>query len=266
MAADSDRLPDSTHIGSVLLRGTDPERLRAFYEDTIGTPARLMRFEHAGQMAPRRSTGLFHTAIRFPTREALASALRRAMHSTAHMGGASDHGVSEALYMSDMEGNGVELYWDRPREAWPREPDGRISMYTIPLDVPALLTLPEVEPDPSSVDIGHVHLKVSDIAGSLPFYRDLLGMDEQVSWGEAAFLSAGGYHHHVGMNVWESRGAPPLPEGSAGLGEVEIAVPDTAAVDAVAQRLESAGIDTRRDDGRLLFRDPDRIPLAVAPA
>ncbi|HEX8855120.1 MAG TPA: hypothetical protein VF752_05915, partial [Thermoleophilaceae bacterium] len=146
MAAGPDRLPDATHIGSVLLRAAGPEQLRAFYEDTLGVPSGLMRFERADEVAPRHSTGLYHTAIRFPTREALASALRRAMHSTARMGGASDHGVSEALYMSDMEGNGVELYWDRPREVWPHEPDGRLSMYTIPLDVPGLLELPEVEP------------------------------------------------------------------------------------------------------------------------
>jgi catechol 2,3-dioxygenase len=272
-------LPAETHVGSVTLRSGDLGAARAFYGDLVGLteagddgpalgvdggPA-LLRFEPVtpGAPSPPRATGLFHTAIRFPTRADLAAVLRRVAEGGAQLSGASDHGVSEALYLDDLEGNGVELYWDRPREAWPRDATGRVEMFTAPLDLRDLLEQLRDEAGPGApagTDIGHVHLQVSDLERSLRFYRDAVGFEQQAFLGgTAGFVSAGGYHHHLGMNTWRSLGSGPAPPGSAGLQRVTIAVPDEDALDALARRLEAAGFDATRDGAALYADDPDGI-------
>ena len=157
--------------------------------------------------APRRATGLFHTAFVYPTRGQLGAALLRVASERAAFSGASDHLVSEALYLDDPDALGIELYRDRPREAWPApDPGERIKMDTLPLDLDALAA--EAEGDASGVRIGHVHLKVADVEAAVAFWTQEVGLELMTGWaGQAAFLAAGGYHHHSGANAWYSLGA-----------------------------------------------------------
>ncbi len=175
-----------------------------------------LRDDGVTQPSPRRATGLFHTAIRYPTREELGGALRRLSNAGVRLSGASDHGVSEALYLDDPSGNGVELYADRARELWPEE------MFTAPLDVADLARAAAAgDAAPPGTDIGHVHLKASDVDHSAAFYVKELGFEVKTLWpGQAAFLAVGDYHHHVGINAWHSRGAGPTPREAAGLDRV----------------------------------------------
>jgi catechol 2,3-dioxygenase len=175
-----------------------------------------LRDDGVTQPSPRRATGLFHTAIRFPTREELGGALRRVANAGVRLSGASDHGVSEALYLDDPSGNGVELYWDRARELWPEE------MFTEPLDLDDLIGVAaDSAAAPPGTDIGHVHLKASDVDRTAAFFVKELGFQMKTIWpGQAAFVAVGDYHHHVGINAWLSRGAGPTPPEAAGLDRV----------------------------------------------
>ena len=239
-----------THVKRVDLRVDDLAAATAFYRDVVGLEAtgdgaalgpaagpQLLRLtsEGVGSRAPRRAAGLFHTAFRFPTRPDLAAALRRA---APYLTGASDHGVSEALYLDDPAGNGVELYWDRPRDAWP--PD----MVTEPLDLQDLAAAGPAAPRaPEGTDIGHVHLKVSDLPRAEEFWVGDLGFDVMHRYGtDAAFVATGGYHHHVGLNTWMSRGATVGPPDAAGLDRVVFATDgearEAADPDGIAVALE----------------------------
>jgi catechol 2,3-dioxygenase len=229
-----------TGVRRVDLRVTDAEEADAFYRDVVGLddPSRLVRLRDDGVTAPapRRASGLFHTAFLFPTRADLADALRRA---APYLTGASDHGVSEALYLDDPAGNGVELYWDRPRDVWPDD------MVTDPLDLQDLARQATgATRAPEQTHIGHVHLKVSDLPRAEEYWLGALGFDLMHRYGDqAAFIATGGYHHHVGLNTWTSSGAPLAPADAAGLERV------TFATDGEAR--ESA--------------DPDGIRVALEP-
>jgi len=227
-------------IGSVRLRVSDPDAALGFYGDVLGL--RVLRREgdeialsadaerelvvlegSDGPPPPATAPGLFHTAFRYPTRALLADALGRVARARLRLTGASDHGATEALYLRDPDGNGVELYWDRAPEVWPRRPDGNADLYTAALDVEDLLrAMPEGGPgegpaDPGT-DIGHVHLKVSDLDRAIGFYEGELGLRLTGRLGDLmGFLAAGDYHHHVGVNTLESRGGAPAPPGSLGL-------------------------------------------------
>jgi catechol 2,3-dioxygenase len=218
-----------TGVKRVDLRVDDVEAARTFYERVVGLEPdgdalrapggdELVRLSADGvsSRSPRRAAGLFHTAFRFPARGDLAAALRRA---APYLTGASDHGVSEALYLDDPAGNGVELYWDRPREVWP--PD----MFTAPLDLQELATAgPESARAPEGTDVGHVHLKVSDLPRAEGFWLGDLGFELMHRYGtQAAFVATGGYHHHVGLNTWMSQGASLAPRDAAGLERVVLA-------------------------------------------
>jgi catechol 2,3-dioxygenase len=257
------------HIDSVDLRVADPERSRRFYEDALGLaqtgseplslgagghPLLVLRPAEPGIPAPPTATGLYHVAFRHPTRPGLASALRRLAAAGARLTGASDHGVSEALYLDDPDRNGLEIYWDRPIEAWPMTADGSVDMYTAPLDLESLLGENDgVDPNDPGTDIGHVHLRVADVDRSIEFYRDVLGMGLRAQLGdEAGFLAAGDYHHHVGVNSWQSRAGGPPPPGSAGLERFTIALPSEAARDEAASRI-----------GGSVGHDPDGIELRL---
>jgi catechol 2,3-dioxygenase len=178
--------------------------------------------------------------------------------------------VSEALYLNDPEGNGIEIYRDRPREQWPREGDGwRID--TLPLDLDDILgeldgDPGEVGPMPDATVLGHVHLKVADVSAAEAFYTDLIGFDVMARIPSASFISAGEYHHHLGMNVWQSRGGPAPAPGSLGLRSYEVVLPDAAAVDAVHDRLLAAGAAAERSNGQVTTTDPsgNRVVLASA--
>jgi catechol 2,3-dioxygenase len=217
-----------------------------------------------------RATGLFHQAFLVPTRRDLALALVRLARAGWPLTGASDHLVSEALYLSDPEGNGIEIYRDRPREQWPREGDG-VRMDTLPLDLEGVLGELDGDPGdpgpmPEGTRIGHVHLKVADVPATEAFYSGVLGFDVMAHMPSASFMSAGGYHHHLGANVWHSRGGQPPPPGARGLRSFEIVLPSAGDVAAAEGRLQDAGVETARSDGDVVAADPsgNRLRLRAA--
>jgi catechol 2,3-dioxygenase len=181
-----------------------------------GPPLVHLSSEGVRGPAPARAAGLFHTAIRFPSRPDLAAALRRVAGTRTALTGASDHGVSEALYLDDPAGNGIELYWDRPREVWP--PD----LFTAPLDLRDLVAAGgDAAAAPPGTDVGHVHLRVGDLERSVAFYVGELGFEVMHRYGaQAAFIANDGYHHDLGLNTWHSLGAPLGPPVRAGLERV----------------------------------------------
>jgi len=180
----------------------------------------------------------------------------------------SDHFVSEAIYLTDPDGHGIEIYHDRPRVVW----EGLVGsrMTTDPLNVADLmgeLDDPATEPFdglPAGTDMGHIHLQVADVAATIDFYRDVLGFDVMAElFGSAAFLATGGYHHHVGANTWHSLGAPPPPPGTAALRHATIVLPDAAERDRVAARVAAAGSEPEARDDGVLVRDPSSIGLLL---
>jgi catechol 2,3-dioxygenase len=267
-------LPAQTRIGRVELTATDADGLRTFYEQVVGLPsARGLVELHAAPDAPvpdPRATGLFHLAILVPTRRDLALSLVRLGRARWPLTGASDHLVSEALYLNDPEGNGIEIYRDRPRDQWERTGDG-VRIDTLPLDLEDVLREleddpPDAGPMPDGTTIGHVHLKVSDIPATEAFYNGLIGFDVMARVPSASFMSAGGYHHHLGANVWQSRGGPRPAPGARGLRSYEIVLPSVEDVSGVEQRLGSAGVTTERSNGSVAAEDPsgNRVVLTSA--
>jgi catechol 2,3-dioxygenase len=264
-------LPAGTSLGAIRLRVGDIDRMRTFYEDAIGlrtldatdgltalgvegvTPFLELQAAPEAPPRPRGSTGLFHLAVLVPTRADLARALRRLVGAGTRLEGASDHLVSEALYLSDPEGNGIELYRDRPREQWPRTGES-IQMATIPLDLDDLLTEngADAAAMPAGTTLGHVHLQVSDLESAEPFWVDALGFEVMARMPpHAAFVAVGGYHHHVGLNTWAGIGAPPPPAGARGLARFEVVLPSEAELDAAAERLARVSEVERTGDGAL---------------
>ena len=264
-------------MGAVTLEVADLDAMTRYYTDGVGlevigsAPGQVtvgrgsvasLVLRHAAGLrhAPRSAAGLFHTAVLFDSRAALAAAVYSvASRYPASFTGSSDHIVSQAFYFDDPEGNGVELYWDRPRSGW--QWDGAsVRMGTLPLD-PNLFLQQHLQADarPAGLaQVGHVHLKVGDIATATAFYVDVLGFDVTARFGEQAlFVSAGGYHHHVGMNTWESRGAGPRTP-ALGLGQVVLRLPDADALGALADRLRTAGVPLQHDGRELVFADPWR--------
>ena len=211
------------HIERVALRVSDPAASARYYEQIVGPEVAglldLRASERPGP-APRRATGLFHTAFLYPSRGQLGAALRRLAEHRAAFSVASDHLVSEALYLDDPDALGIELYRDRPRETWPPPgPGEKVHMDTLPLDLEALGA--EAEGGSEGVRIGHVHLKVADVDAATRFWTEEVGLELMVGWaGQAAFLAADGYHHHIGANTWMSRGASPEPPEGPGLDEI----------------------------------------------
>ncbi len=285
------RLPDETRIGYVRLQVSNLERSLHFYESLMGmkrvrsagstsilsasgaAPYHILLSELQGALPkPAHSSGLYHVAYRFPHRRELAKVFHRMYARNVVFQGFSDHLVSEAIYLADPDENGVELYSDRPRAEWTRR-DNQIEMATQPLDLDSLVAelgkgnAGDTDIDPNS-DVGHVHLHVSDLGSSEEFYHGLLGFDvTQRSYPGALFLSAGGYHHHIGVNVWAGRGAPPPPPEAAGLLGVGIYVPDQKTIETLARRFREAGVDStiRKDEvlGTELLRvlSPDKLPI-----
>ena len=272
-----------TTIGPVSLTVADLPRALAFYTERLGFrvhgedggTARLgagandLLVLMERQRAPRAhgTTGLFHFAVLLPSREALSLALARLAETRTLLQGAADHLVSESLYLADPEGNGIELYRDRPREEWLWE-NGAVRMTVDPLDVEALLREAATSASgwsgmPDGTIIGHVHLRVARIAPAERFYCDLLGFDLTTRYGSnASFVSSGGYHHHVAFNTWAGVGAPPPPDGAAGLREFVVRFHDADEVERVLTRLAGAGVQAARG---ALVRDPsgNAVRLAV---
>jgi catechol 2,3-dioxygenase len=242
--------------------GTDP-----------GRPALVLNgIERATPLAPG-DTGLFHVAWLHRTRADLAASVRRIVGQRWPFEGASDHEVSEALYLSDPDGLGIEIYVDRPREQWQPGAGGRgVRMVTEPLDLEDLLAQDLGGPAPAmapGTGVGHVHLKVSDVQRAAGFYGEALGFEEQAKLPSAAFLAAGGYHHHVGLNSWQSAGGDPAPDSAPGLRTVIFELGDERSVDSLERTLADAPAGAgaaRADDGSLSVRDPDGQRLVFAAA
>ncbi|MDL5362994.1 VOC family protein [Halalkalicoccus sp. NIPERK01] len=271
-----DSLPAATRVGRVALRVNDLGRLVEFYRDAVGL-AVLDRDEGRATLgaggtgllelladpdAPPRGpdeTGLFHTAFLVPSRAALGDALAR-VRERWRLDGASDHRVSEALYLSDPEGNGIEIYRDRPRDEWPTK-GGRVEMDTLPLDIDALEDQRRGEAGvPDETTVGHVHLEVSSLARARGFYVEGLGLGVRQEWSDAAlFLAAGDYHHHVGLNTWNGRTAP---ANGRGLDWFELLVPERA-LPPLRERLAKEGIEGEDDGQRVVLSDPDGIELRL---
>lgn len=273
-----DLLAPATSMGAVTLRVGDLDAMTVYYRDAVGlvvqssTPdsvtlgrrsVAILRLEHAPQLrhAGLWAAGLFHTAILFDTREALAAAVYSI--ATRHPGsftGSADHLVSLAFYFTDPEGNGVELYWDRDRTQWSWV-HGAIEMGTFGLDPKEFLQANLGEAGMTDrvtegARVGHVHLQVGDVATAREFYVDRLGFETTASLGpQALFVSAGGYHHHMAMNTWNSRGAGRRAP-TLGLARVEIEVPNPDDVGALEERLAYGGIETRNDGAATSFDDP----------
>lgn len=257
----NEALDAPVHIGAVSLRVRDLAGLTAFYRDAIGLSVihqsaneavlgaggeALVKLE-AGAQHPSSAAGLFHMAILLPSRRDLGTWLRHAADARVPLEGASNHLVSEALYLSDPEGNGIEIYRDRSRAEWPRLDGGRIAMATERLDLDSLLR----EADgrdyagmPDGTVMGHIHLRVGDVTQAEAFYRDALGFDVMVHYPGASFLATGGYHHHIAANVWHSRGAGPRREGEAGLASFELVARDDEVYAALGRRMAAASGDT----------------------
>ncbi len=280
-------LHPSTRMGRTTLRVADAGRSVGFYQkvlglrgagDVGGLPALgpagvplIVLKETPGARQERRASGLYHFAVLLPSRPALGKALRRLVSAGVEIG-AADHLVSEALYLSDPDGNGIEIYRDRPRSEW-KWKEGKVEMATDPLDLEELLREADrgegdADSVPDGTRMGHIHLQCSDVDEAVRFYHGILGFDITAAWHGAAFLSAGGYHHHLGLNSWASRGAPAASEGSAGLESFVIEVPSEKELSAVRGRLEEAGLKPTAAPGVLRVRDPWRIgvELSVGPA
>ena len=271
-----------TTVGPVSLTVGDLSRSLAFYTERLGfrvhaeadNSARLgaggsdllILVERKGARPAPGSTGLFHFAVLLPSREALAHSLARLVDTRTALQGASDHVVSEALYLADPEGNGIELYRDRPRAEWSWD-DGMVRMATDPLDVETLLNEGRAMGSawrglPDATVMGHVHLRVASIAPAERFYCDLLGFELTARYGpRASFVSSGGYHHHIAFNTWGGVGAPPPPDGAAGLREFVVTLADREEVERVLQRMRAAGIPV--DEGAVV-RDPSGNAVRLA--
>lgn len=265
-----------TQIGLVSLTVADFGRSLPYYQDNIGLS--LLRqdgnvvqlgvdkrpllelVEQPGAVLPRGTTGLYHFALLLPNRLELAKTFKHLVDSDTPLGGFSDHSVSEAIYLSDPDGNGVEIYRDRLPEAWPRQ-NGRLQMNTQPLDLQSLLgelngRLPQWQGLHPNTKMGHIHLHIRDLDEAEHFYSNILGLERIMRYGAAAgFVSAGGYHHHIGLNTWAGKDAPAPPADAAGLRHFQIRLPSQTALDAVAQRLQANNIATKPCGNGLFLRD-----------
>src|SRR5215212_470766 len=278
-------LPATLRLGAVHLTVTDLDRSVAFYEDSIGLRLHrreggvaamgvgeedlLVLYEEPEARRAGRHAGLYHYALLYPSRDELVHAALRLAATKTPIQGASDHGTHEAIYLPDPDGNGIELAADRPRELWPRPLD--YAGGPQPLDLDSLLTSvagEEVRGEAGpGLAVGHVHLHVGDLERGLAFYRDVLGFELMTFMpGAAAFVSAGGYHHHLGFNIWRGQGVPPVPEGRVGLRQWTVVLNDPEEVAAVRERIRAAGIATEEREGGFLVRDPWGLAVLFATA
>lgn len=282
----------ATEVGLLALTVTDLERSLLFYTEAIGLavlrrdgetatlgvtgrPLLILTGQPGAAEWPRggRSyAGLYHFAILMPTRADLGRWLRHWLELGLPLPGQGDHYVSEALYLEDPDGHGIEVYRDRPREGWQWQ-NGQVRMGTGPVDIRGLLeeAVRSGEPwtgQPAGTRLGHIHLQVGDIAQATTFYHDILGFDIVAKMPSALFVSAGGYHHHIGMNTWHSLGAGAAPADSVRLRLFTIDLPTDEARRAVLARLDAASIPHTEANGVITLRDPwqNTILLQVGPA
>ena len=273
------RLHPGTNLGYVSLTVADLRRSIDFYERSLGfqvqdresgtaymgaggDPLLNLSERPGARLLPRR-TGLYHFAILTPSRQALAKSLRNLIDTETELQGGADHLVSEAIYLADPDGNGIEIYRDRPRADWEFE-DGQLKMATEHLDYQGLLaelngdTVPWTGMEPETL-LGHMHLHVSDLAEATSFYDNLIGFDFLLSYMDtASFLSAGGYHHHIGINTWNGVGAPPPPPDSIGLRYFTVQVPGEDDLEMLVERLQRVRVYYEMRDDGLFTLDPSQ--------
>jgi catechol 2,3-dioxygenase len=278
----------ATQVGALSLTVSDLARSIEYYRDDIGLAVLsqsgsgavlgvgehpLLELEEVAGAAPwprggRSYTGLYHLAILLPTRKDLGRWLKHWLDLGHPMPGQGDHLVSEALYLEDPDGHGIEMYRDRPRDQW-EWTDGQVRMATDPVDVRGLLDEADEAGQiwngmPDGSKLGHIHLQVGDIPQADAFYHGVLGFDIVVQMPTALFLSAGGYHHHIGMNIWHSKGAGPGPTGTVGLRSFSVVFATGEARQEVLKRIESAGLDiTRLANGDAVVYDPWQNKIAL---
>ena len=271
----SDTLPDGAHVGRTALCVTDLEELTEFYREVVGlevltrgrTTATLgsggesllvLEADEDALARPRTGTGLYHNAFRVPSRRALGDALTR-VRDRWQLEGSADHDVSEALYLTDPEGNGIEVYRDRPREEWSFTADGTVRMGTDPLDLGSLQADAAGKPRvPPGTDVGHVHLEVSSLEAFEEFYVDTLEFEVRATVPGARFVAAGGYHHHVGANTWHHR---TTAVGERGLAWFEVVLPAATHLESLRVRLSERGIPVTETDDGVAVSDPDGIEI-----
>lgn len=278
--------PDS-RIGTATLHVAQLDRSLHFYEDVLGfrrleqtpervvigaedmTPLLILTEEPGAKPQPRQFAGVYHIAILLPGRAELGQLLARMIEAGIEIG-QGDHLVSEALYISDPDAIGLELYRDRPRDTWNWSEERRVQMASNPVDLEGMLAEGEQSSHrwtglPAGTRIGHMHLRVGDIAQAEHFYHSILGFDITAQVPGALFVSAGGYHHHIGLNTWESRGAGPAPEHTAGLSSFEVLLPDREALKEIQARLTAAQIPFQESGTSITVADPwqNRIVLHV---
>ncbi len=273
-------LPDETHVSHVQLRIRNLARALGFYQTVIGlqvvdrspvtvtlsatgsAPAILLLTEDPNAVPrPQRATGLYHLAIRYPTRRDLAHALVRLVQASYTISGGSDHPFGSSIYLEDPDGNGVELYFDLPRSQWPPRRNGLIVLAgNAPLDFDGLLAAVDGEEVPAhaaaGTDMGHLNLHVPDLAAAEVFYRDFLGLEITAHIGPGGrFLATGGYHHHIAINNWA--GKPPAPKNAAGLISYRLTVPDMQVLANLEERAWLLGYEARLANDILQIRDPN---------
>lgn len=263
-------------IGLVSLSVADLSRSLTYYRQNIGlsvhsqsgdtatlgvgtTPLLRLR-QLPGARLVRRATGLYHFALRVPSRHDLAQVIRHLWHTDTPIAGASDHLVSEALYLSDPDGHGIEIYRDRPRSAW-YDASGNFQMDSITLDIEGILgelggEVPAWNGLPPGTDMGHIHLQVADVSAAERFYVGVLGLERMAVMPSASFVSAGGYHHHIGLNSWAGVGVPAPPEGAARLLSYELRLPTIDALSEVIDRVRAAGLPLDEQAEGWAVRDP----------
>lgn len=281
------KLDSEMRLGPVSLKVKDLGLMLSFYEKDLGlvvlrrdggiaelgasgSAEPILVLEHApnGEKAPVDAAGLYHYALLVPDRRSLAAAYLVIGNAGITFDGFADHLVSEALYLTDPEGNGIEIYTDRARSEWKFDEDEQVEMATQPLDIDSLLgevakaPRDELKAIAEGTRVGHVHLKVTDLQRSMAFYRTVLGMDVMRYYGNAAFLSVGRYHHHIGMNTWESLGGKPLEKNWVGLEHVTITVPRENLKE-LSSLLADSPIAHNDGDRQLFISDPDEIELVL---
>jgi catechol 2,3-dioxygenase len=274
----------NTTLGAVHLTVSNLSRSLKFYQERLGFKLHrqsgnmaylgagkadlLVLTENPNAVPTHRTAGLYHFAVLHPSRVELAKALYHLAVSQTPLQGASDHLVSEAIYLPDPDGNGIEIYRDRPRSDW-YYPTGEMKMGTEPLDLENLITELQgydgqwVGLHPDTV-IGHMHLHVSYLEEAEDFYHGVLGFDKIMRYGSmASFLSAGGYHHHIGINTWAGIGAPPQPENAVGLRWFTIHLPHQDELDAIIARVESVGTPVEQHPEGIFLRDPSHNGIVL---
>lgn len=285
MQAAPSRLNPDLSLGRIELTVGNLDRSLAFYQQALGMKLlssegkiahlgvegrELLQLTEVPGATPtlRSATGLYHFAILLPTRVDLARFVRHISTLGLRLG-QGDHLVSEAFYMNDPDGHGIEVYRDRPRSEWKWKLD-QVQMASDPVDVAGLLAEPGADEPwtgmPQGTIMGHFHLRVADLAATEAFYRGVLGFDVVTRYPGALFVSVGGYHHHFGLNTWQSEGGQPAPANTARLERVKLQLPNETSLDQLAGRLEAAGVAFERDGRQLEVRDPagNRLHFSAA--